>query len=329
MANYRQIHTKIWKDGWFINLSPEEKLLFIYLFSNERACLAGIYELPLCVIAFETGLTEERVRDCLDAFAKAEKAFYENGVVWIVNLIRYNAHSLTNPKIRGNIESSLEEVPNCPLKKAWVEHYNQMVPEEQQIDSHSGDADRVSIGYRQVILHEQEQEHEQEHTTNGAQAPGNPLPHHLNGWLDFIREGKGAPGGRTARLGIMLATLWPTRYEGLDPPYSKIGGVARNVGGASRLAHLLWQANAYKVTGDPLEYCSKMHKNSRKRGGNGKNQRNNRKGQSRRYTADDIPEITEEQLKAEGYNEAERKWLLDGEGPDPWAEGAADGGEVA
>jgi hypothetical protein len=60
----------------------------------------------------------------------------------------------------------------------------------------------------------------------------------------------------------MLVTLWPEIYNGGDPPYSKIGGVAKNVGGAARLGQLLWKANASKVTGDPLDYASKMHNHS-------------------------------------------------------------------
>lgn len=103
--------------------------------------------------------------------------------------------------------------------------------------------------------------------TKGAQAPReDPLPHNLDGWLAFVREGKGKQGGVTARLGRMLTELWPERYKGKDPPYSKVGGIARNVGGAARLAHLLWLSNAYRVTGDPLDYCMGIHK----RGTNGK-----------------------------------------------------------
>ena len=104
-----------------------------------------------------------------------------------------------------------------------------------------------------------EREKVEQEGTKGAGAPPE-LPHNLDGWLAFVREGKGEKGGMTARLGRMLITLWPERYNGLDPPYSKIGGVARNVNGASRLAQLLWQANAHKVTGDPLEYAAAMHR---------------------------------------------------------------------
>ena len=69
MADYRQIHTRIWKDSWFLALNPDQKLLFIYLFSNERASVAGVYELPLQVICFETGLDSSVVDAGLRAFS--------------------------------------------------------------------------------------------------------------------------------------------------------------------------------------------------------------------------------------------------------------------
>ena len=37
MSGYRQLHTHIWSDGWYEELEPAFKLLFIYLFSNEHA----------------------------------------------------------------------------------------------------------------------------------------------------------------------------------------------------------------------------------------------------------------------------------------------------
>ena len=97
MADYRQIHTKIWKDTWFLQLPAEDKLLFIYLFSNESTSVAGIYELPVMAMAFETGLSIEYVTEALERFREAGKVYYENGIVWVVNLRKYNANP--SPKV--------------------------------------------------------------------------------------------------------------------------------------------------------------------------------------------------------------------------------------
>ena len=68
MANYRQIHTQIWRDNWFLDLEADEKLLFIYLFSNDNSNLAGLYELHEKIIALETGLAKERIHEIIAKF---------------------------------------------------------------------------------------------------------------------------------------------------------------------------------------------------------------------------------------------------------------------
>jgi len=153
MADYRQIHTKIWKDGWFLDLCTEDKLLFIYLFSNERASLAGLYDLPIKVIVFETGIPLEQVRSCLERFEKAGKVRCINGWVWIPNLIRYNARNIESPKIQIHLKTLLAEIPNCELKQAWTEYYNGIVSEEYRIDT---------LYIPNLHEHEQEIEHEHE-----------------------------------------------------------------------------------------------------------------------------------------------------------------------
>lgn len=152
MADYRQIHTKIWKDGWFLDLCTEDKLLFIYLFSNERANLAGLYDLPIKVIVFETGIPLEQVETCLERFEEAGKVHCSlSDWIWIPSLIRYNARNIESPKIQAHLQSLLSEIPDCELKRAWIEYYNGIVSNRYRIDT-------LSI----PNLHEHEQEHEQE-----------------------------------------------------------------------------------------------------------------------------------------------------------------------
>jgi hypothetical protein len=62
----------------------------------------------------------------------------------------------------------------------------------------------------------------------------------------------------------MLETLFPGRSP---PSYQYIGRTAQLVGGAGRLADLLWRAAARPPTGDLLRYCQGMAK-----GGNGREQ---------------------------------------------------------
>ena len=130
MAGYRQLHTRMWSsDRWFADLRPEFKLLFIYLFSNERASVSGLYELPLRVTCFETGLDQETVLAGFEAFKQADKVLYdrESGVVFVRNMFKYQGSG--SPKIKERIKADLKAVPDCDLKRMWL------------------NLNRVSIGY--------------------------------------------------------------------------------------------------------------------------------------------------------------------------------------
>jgi len=117
MANYRQIHTQIWRDNWFLDLEPDEKLLFIYLFSNDNSNLAGIYELHERIISLETGLEPKRIIEIVNKLEADGKVYYRDGVVWIVNMQKY--HSNAGEKVRKNIDTVVMGLPDCEVKQKY------------------------------------------------------------------------------------------------------------------------------------------------------------------------------------------------------------------
>lgn len=152
MAEFRNIHTRIWKDEWFTDLEVDEKLLFIYLFSNQQASVCGMYELPIKFISFETGIDKDRVIEILNKFSTAGKVHYEDGVVWVVNLNKYN-NSGNSDKVRTRIVKDLEIISDdCSLKKLAYEQYQ--IPYPYPTDTLSnmvsrdgdGDGDRNGDG---------------------------------------------------------------------------------------------------------------------------------------------------------------------------------------
>ncbi len=151
MAEYRQIHTRIWKDSWFLGLEPTHKLLFIYLFGNERASVAGIYELPLPVICFETGLEESVIQTGLAIFAEAGKVVYENNIVWVVNLRKYNDSG--SSKVKVKIDKDIAAIPEGVVKTLYAQHYQGRDPNQS--------AKQSRIPYP-AVASEQEQEQEKE-----------------------------------------------------------------------------------------------------------------------------------------------------------------------
>ncbi len=76
MSVRRSVDTKIWSDEWIEKLSVEEKLLWIYLLTNSKTNMLGIYEISVNRISFETGLSSETILKAFKSFERVNKAFY-------------------------------------------------------------------------------------------------------------------------------------------------------------------------------------------------------------------------------------------------------------
>ncbi|MEK7180285.1 MAG: hypothetical protein AAB706_02315 [Patescibacteria group bacterium] len=108
MAKQRLINTKFWSDSWIVNLDPTEKLLFLYLLTNERTNICGIYELPLKFMATETGIEKEMVEKVLKRFTKDKKIYFINGWIVIKNFIKNQNQG--SPKVKTGIETELSKI---------------------------------------------------------------------------------------------------------------------------------------------------------------------------------------------------------------------------
>ena len=62
MAIYRHVHVEFWKDPKVLEeLTPEDKLFFIYLLTNPNTTQIGVYKITKKQIAFELGFSIESV----------------------------------------------------------------------------------------------------------------------------------------------------------------------------------------------------------------------------------------------------------------------------
>ena len=134
MANFRQIHVGIWHDPWFLNLEPDEKLVFIYLFSNPRTNLAGLYEIPLKVISFDTGLTSDQVKTIIDSFIEDGKIMYQDNVIWVRNMTKY--HESRSDRVQTGIINAVKMIPDCEVKRQYQYHIDTLsIPYTDGIDT--------------------------------------------------------------------------------------------------------------------------------------------------------------------------------------------------
>ena len=156
MADYRQIHTLIWKDDWFVELTPNEKLLFIYLFSNSNSNLGGLYKISLKVMEFETGLSKEVIELTLQKFELSQRIVYRDGIIWVVHMSRYHSHD--SPKVQIKIRNDLDLIPECPVKMAYLYYQN----------TGKYSMDTVSIQYQYCIVNKEEERKEEDNKEKGG-----------------------------------------------------------------------------------------------------------------------------------------------------------------
>lgn len=108
MAKQRMIDTRFWVDGWVKRLTPTERYLFLYLMTNDKCSFCGIYELPLAVISFETGLSEQELQDLLSRLEP--KVIYHNEWIYLANFKRYHVSEKSINSTKGYM-AALDEVP--------------------------------------------------------------------------------------------------------------------------------------------------------------------------------------------------------------------------
>ncbi|WP_434291916.1 DnaD domain protein [Clostridium botulinum] len=92
MAKYRQLYTEFWKDGFVVELEPEEKYFYLYLLTNANTSQCGIYELPKKIIENETGCNRETVDNLIKKFEEYKKIIYseETKEIIMLNWFKYN-----------------------------------------------------------------------------------------------------------------------------------------------------------------------------------------------------------------------------------------------
>jgi hypothetical protein len=115
MAKNRMINTRFWCDSYISAVDPLEKLLFLYLITNQYTNICGIYEIPLKQIALDTGIDRDNLEKVfLPRLKKAQKVYYFDGWIYVKNFLK---HQKASGNVRLGIEAGLNEVPPEILTK--------------------------------------------------------------------------------------------------------------------------------------------------------------------------------------------------------------------
>lgn len=110
MSKLRSLNTSIWNDVWFEDLNVERKLLFVYLITNEKTNMLGIYEISSKKISFDTGISKDNVLKHLLYFEKTGKIKYIDDRIILLNYLKHQNYNFNMKKSAIDIYNDL---PNC------------------------------------------------------------------------------------------------------------------------------------------------------------------------------------------------------------------------
>lgn len=108
MSKQRMIRDSFWTDVYIEKLSPDEKLIFLYLLTNPLCNVAGIYEIRTKRIGFETGYDIEVIENILSRFERDGKILRQAD--WIV-IINHLKNQSVNPSIIQGCQRIFNELP--------------------------------------------------------------------------------------------------------------------------------------------------------------------------------------------------------------------------
>ena len=122
MAKFRAIYHQIWTDDDFQNYTPEAKLIFIYLCTNNATSESGIYHITKKTISNDTGIPIETVNQVLLNGLKNVCYDLENTCVYVKRFRKYNAGGQPN-LIRLSIISDVKLFHTSKLWEEFIKDY--------------------------------------------------------------------------------------------------------------------------------------------------------------------------------------------------------------
>ena len=122
MSKYTAIYQKLWKDKDFLKSSVDEKLLFLYLTTNEAVHISGIYEIPISTIAYETSIRLSTVKKVLGNGSIKNVVYdLENEMVFLVNRLKKYSQGGNPAQVEKGVLKQFQETGKTPLWNLFIE----------------------------------------------------------------------------------------------------------------------------------------------------------------------------------------------------------------
>jgi len=98
----------MWNDEWFYDLSPNQKLVWVFLLTNPRNNIAGVYQMNPRWAAGLIGISADEYSLCIAYFEESKKIIKHGD--WII-LVNFSRHQSNNPKVEAGVLRILGELP--------------------------------------------------------------------------------------------------------------------------------------------------------------------------------------------------------------------------
>jgi len=166
MAKYRPIYTSVWKDPDFEKYKPLDKLVFLYLCTNESTTESGIYPITIKTISNETGISCETVGKQLANSLKNIVYDFDNSFVFVKKFLKYNGGG--RPDLLRKSISKNYELYKTPLWNEFIELYPEYSDNIEPINISNTNTNSNTISNANTNSIEQ--------LANGLQTVGTPTP---------------------------------------------------------------------------------------------------------------------------------------------------------
>ncbi len=122
----KTIKTKIWRDPFFFKLSFKEKVVFLFLITNEYIKLTGIYEMPDEMICFFCKISPSELKEMKRKFEEANKIFFKDNWVYLANFGKNNKFTPA-PNIINAFIKEMKTIP-AEIRKYFFSKKPYIIP---------------------------------------------------------------------------------------------------------------------------------------------------------------------------------------------------------
>jgi len=115
VAVYRNFYIGFWDDDDMLELSADERYVYLYLITHPKGTMCGIFEFSMKLAEFHLKINVQRIAKALEALVKYGKIVYDASTkeVCIVNFMRHNF--IDSPNTRKSLEAGIKSVKSANL----------------------------------------------------------------------------------------------------------------------------------------------------------------------------------------------------------------------